>query len=225
MSKFLDNLHEFFAAGGPFMYLNIISSITAVAIIIERTISLFRYGVNVAPFMNQLVRLVRENQIDRAVKLCSAAPNAALARVLRAGLTRANRGEQEVATAMEETILEVTPLIQKRIQSLWSLANIATLMGLIGTITGLIRSFAALGRASPAQKAELLSKGISEAMNNTAFGLGIAVSCITAHLLLSNKAKGMIEDIELNAMRLENLLTRRTAGEMNPAEASAEQKS
>ncbi len=222
MSKFFDNLHEFFAAGGPFMYLNILSSIAATTIVAERTIALFRQGINVAPFMNQLVRLVRENQVDRAVKLCSAAPNAALAKVLRAGLTRANRGEAEVATAMEETILEVSPAITKRIQSLWSIANIATLMGLIGTITGLIRSFAALGRASPAQKAELLSKGISEAMNNTAFGLGIAVTCITAHLLLSNKAKAMIEEIELNAMRLENLLARRGSGDLNPAEAAPE---
>jgi biopolymer transport protein ExbB/TolQ len=143
---------------------------------------------------------------------------AALARVLRAGLSRANRGEQEVASALEEAILEVTPALQKRIASLWSVANIATLTGLIGTISGLIGSFKALGKANPAQKAEYLSKGISEAMNNTAFGLSIAVVCIIGHLLLTNRSRAMVEEIELSAMKLENLLARRAAGDVNPAE-------
>jgi biopolymer transport protein ExbB/TolQ len=177
-----------------------------------------RYSINGPPFMNQLVRLVREGQIDRAVKLCSAAPNAALAKVLRAGLTRANRGEQEVATAMEETIMEVIPLIQKRIGALWSVANIAVLVGLLGTVTGLIRSFGALAKASPAQKGELLSRGISEAMNNTAFGLGIAVVCIIGHMMLTLKSKAMVEEIELNSLRLENLLAQRAQGETSAIE-------
>jgi len=218
MGHALDAVKEFFVTGGPFMYVNLICSIIAFAIIAERSIALFRASVNGGPFMNQLVKQVREGQIDRAVKLCSAAPNAALARVLKAGLSRANRGEQEVASALEEAILEVTPSLQKRIGSLWSVANIATLVGLIGTISGLIGSFRALGKASPSQKAELLSKGISEAMNNTAFGLSIAVVCIIGHLLLTNRSKSMIEELELNSMKLENLLARRSAGDVNPAE-------
>ena len=120
---------------------------------------------------------------------------------------------------MEESILEVTPLLQKRIQSLWSLANIATLLGLIGTITGLIAAFRSLGAVAAEQKNLVLSKGISEAMNNTAFGLGIAVTCILAHLILTSKAKGMIEEVELNALKLENLLARRSAGETEPVSA------
>jgi biopolymer transport protein ExbB/TolQ len=214
MGSVLDHVSEFFKEGGPFMYVNLLSSSVALAIILERTISLvFRYGINGAPFMEQITKLVLTGNIDRAVKLCGAAPNAALARVVRAGLSRANRGEIEVARATEEAILEVTPMLQKRIQSLWSIANIATLLGLIGTITGLIAAFRSLGAVAAEQKNLVLSKGISEAMNNTAFGLAIAVTCIVAHLLLTSKAKGMIDEIELDALKLENLLARRTAGE------------
>ena len=218
MGGFLDTIKEFLATGGPFMYVNCFSSAVAFALIIERTIALFRASLPGSAFMGQLMKQVREGQIDRAKKLCAAAPRASLARVLQAGLSRANRGEQEVASALEEAILEETPLLQKRIAPLWSLANIATLLGLIGTISGLISSFKALGKAAPAQKAELLSKGISEAMNNTAFGLSIAVLCIVGHVLLTNRSKAMIEEMELSAMKLENLLARRAAGEINPAE-------
>jgi biopolymer transport protein ExbB/TolQ len=156
---------------------------------------------------------VLTGNVDRAVKLCGAAPNAPLAKVIRAGLTRANRGEIEVAKSIEEAILENNPHISARIQWLWSLANVATLFGLIGTIVGLIGTFKSLGNVPADQKQALLSKGISEAMNNTAFGLGIAVTCIIFHLFLTAYAKRMIETVELNAMKLENLLGRRNAGE------------
>lgn len=222
MGKTLDYLHHFLVDGGPFMYVNCFVLTIALATIFERTLRLFfRYGLNVGPFMNQVTRLVKEGQFDRAIKLCSAAPNAALARVLRAGLSRHNKGEVEVATAMEEAIMEVTPMINKRIAGLWSIANIATLLGLIGTIIGLIGSFASLGAANPQQRQELLSRGISEAMNNTAFGLTIAVTCIVGHLVLTNKSKQMIEEIELNSLKLENLITRhyQGGGEAAPDEA------
>lgn len=214
-------LAEFFKEGGPFMVVNLVTSAVAIAIIAERTIALaFKLNLNAGPFMEQIQKLVLSGNVDRAVKLCGAAPNASLSRVVRAGLTRANRGDQEVARALEESVLEVTPSITKRIQALWSLANVATLVGLIGTIIGLIGTFKSLEAASPEMKQVMLSRGISEAMNNTAFGLSIAVTCIVAHLMLSSKAKSMIEDIEYNALRLENLLSRRGAGETNPLESA-----
>ncbi len=217
----IHTLAEFFREGGPFMFVNVATSAVAIAIIIERILVLaFRLNLNAPPFMEQVQKLVLSGNVDRAVKLCGAAPNAALAKVVRAGLTRANRGEQEVARALEEAVLEVTPAISKRIASLWSLANIATLVGLIGTITGLIGTFKALGAASPELKQQMLTKGISEAMNNTAFGLTIAVVCIVAHLMLTSKSKQMIEEIEYNALRVENLLTRRGGGETSPLESA-----
>jgi biopolymer transport protein ExbB len=218
MGHALDTVKEFIVTGGPLMFLNVGILAIVVALIIERAISLYRMSIPSSAFMIQLVKQVKEGQIERAMKICVAVPNAALAVVLQAGLSRANRGEQEVAAALEEAILEQTPRLQKRIASLWSLANIATLVGLVGTISGLIGSFRALGKASPSQKAELLSRGISEAMNNTAFGLSIAILCIIAHLLLTNRSKAMIEEMELNAMRLENLLAQRASGEMSPTE-------
>jgi biopolymer transport protein ExbB len=211
---FLQGIKEFFESGGFFMGVNAVASVVALAIIVDRVIVLgFRLNIDAGRFMDQVQKLVMTNNVDRALKLCGAAPGAALSRVVRAGLSRANRGEQEVARALEESVLEVTPQINRRIASLWSLANIATLVGLIGTITGLIRTFRSLGAVSAEVKQNLLSKGISEAMNNTAFGLTIAVTCIVAHLMLTSKSKSMIEEIEYNALKLENLLSRRGAGE------------
>jgi biopolymer transport protein ExbB len=205
------SLAEFFNSGGLAMWFNLFgTSVLAIAIIVERLFVLaFRLNLNAPPFMEQIQKLVLSNNVDRAVKLCGAMPSAALSRVVRAGLTRAGRGEQEVSRALEEAVLEVTPFIGKRIAALWSLANVATLVGLIGTITGLIRTFRSLAAASPEMKSVMLSQGIAEAMNNTAFGLTIAVVCIVAHLLLSSKAKAMIEEVEYNALRLENMLNRR----------------
>jgi biopolymer transport protein ExbB/TolQ len=217
----LQTLAEFFKEGGPFMFVNVATSAVAVAIIIERVIVLaFRLNLNAPPFMAQVQKLVLGGNVEGATKLCADAPNAALSRVVKAGLLHSDRGEQEVARALEEAVLEVTPLVSKRIAPLWSLANVATLVGLIGTITGLIGTFKSLGAASPEMKQVMLSRGISEAMNNTAFGLTIAVVCIVAHLLLSSKAKAMVEEVEFNALRLENLISRSAAGDTRSYEAS-----
>jgi biopolymer transport protein ExbB len=209
-----DGLVRFFRDGGPFMFVNVFWFACAVAVIVERIITLlFRFNLNAVPFMEQVTRLVLSGNVDRAVQLCAAAPNAPLARVIRAGLARASKGELEVAKAVEEALLENTPPVQTRIPWLWSLANIATLIGLIGTIVGLIGTFRSLGNVPADQKQAMLSAGISEAMNNTAFGLTIAVVCIVAHLFLNAYAKRMVEAVELHALKLENLLSRRRAGE------------
>lgn len=210
----MDAIVGFFKTGGPFMFVNIFWLACAIAVILERIVTLmFRYNLNAGPFMEQVTKLVLTGNVDRAVKLCGAAPNAPLAKVIRAGLTRANRGEMEVSKAVEEAILEHNPHVTTRIGWLWSLANIATLVGLIGTIIGLIGTFKSLGNVPADQKQALLSAGISEAMNNTAFGLGIAVTCIIFHLFLTSYSRSMVETIELSALKLENLLARKSAGE------------
>jgi biopolymer transport protein ExbB len=128
--------------------------------------------------------------------------------VFRAGLTNINRGEEAVISAIEENMMDVEPTVEKRINSLWSLANIATLFGLLGTILGLIHTFSALDRVTdPGARQQALARGISEAMNNTALGLGIAVGCMVAHLLLSEWKKRILGDLELNVSKLQNLLT------------------
>ena len=199
--------------GGFFMVLNIFFLIIAIAVVIDRVIAVFfQLSVSGGQFMAQVEKLVMSENIDKAVKLCNALPKAALPRVLRAGLTRANRGVLEIGNAIEEETLAVTPQVMKRVPALWSIANVAVLVGLLGTVTGLIKAFQAVGLAAPEQKTQLLTNGISEAMYNTAFGLLIAVLCIVAHLLVGSQAKKIIEEIELHGLKLENLLARRALG-------------
>ncbi|NTX03631.1 MotA/TolQ/ExbB proton channel family protein [Myxococcus sp. CA051A] len=216
-----DSVIKFFKDGGPFMFVNLFWLACALAVALERIVTLvFRYNLNPAPFMEQISKLVRGGNLDRAVKVCGMAPTAPLAKVIRAGLVHANRGEIEVAKAVEEALIEHSPHVSKRIPWLWSLANIATLVGLVGTIFGLIGTFQALGDVPADQKQRLLSDGISKAMNNTAFALSIAVVCIIFHLFLTSYAKSMVESLELNALKLENLLSRR--GSVDPAATELE---
>ncbi|BDG08260.1 MotA/TolQ/ExbB proton channel family protein [Anaeromyxobacter paludicola] len=202
----IQHLADFFREGGPFMFVNLVASAVAVAVIVERFVALgFKLNVDAGPFVGKVVEDVRAGRVAAAEQFAAAAGKAPLAAVLRSGLAAHQRGE-DVAGALEEAVLDATPLVSKRISSLWSLANIATLLGLIGTITGLIGTFKSLGAASPEMKQLMLSRGISEAMNNTAFGLGIAVTCIVAHLMLTSKSKAMVEEIEASALKLENAL-------------------
>lgn len=208
----MDQLKDMIETGGFPFILNIVFLGISIAIIIDRLIALFfRYSQRGDRLMQEVEKLVQNDSLDRAVKVCNAAGGSALARVLRAGLTRANRGVLEIGNAIEEETMAVTPKIMRRVAALWSLANIAVLVGLFGTVRGLISAFRALGTAAPEQKQTLLTNGISEAMNNTAFGLMIAVICIVGHLVISGKAKRIVEDVELYSLKLENMLARRAA--------------
>ena len=197
---------KFLEDGGTLMYFNLLCSVIVIAMIIERLIFfLVKSSVNARAFLEQIRKLVLANNVDRAVKLCSAT-SAPVAQVAKAGLQRIHRGEIAVAQAIEESLVDVTPMIKKRIQILWSLANIATLIGLLGTVVGLIRAFGAIAAAKPEERSNMLAKGISEALNNTAMGLGIAVSCIIAHAILGGMSKRQASDLETFALKLENLL-------------------
>lgn len=193
--------------GWPF-FVNIFIAIIVLATIAERTIFLLtKFRVNSKELLAQVRKLVQAGNIDRAIKLCEAA-DVPLLRVFRAGLMQVNRGEDAVVVAIEEQVMDIEPQVNKRIGALWSLANIATLFGLLGTILGLIHTFAALDSvADPGVRQQRLARGISEAMNNTALGLGIAVTCMVAHLLINGQAKKILADLELTASKLTNLLT------------------
>ncbi len=196
--------------GGYFMYMILLTSIVGIGIIIERFIFLFfKYNINATAFMSQVQQLVMANNIDRAIKLCNAAPSAALARVVKAGLTRANKGEIQIQNAIEEATLEVLPGIQKRTGALQAVANIATLMGLLGTIVGMIRAFGALAHVSADKRQEALGANISLAMNTTAFGLIVAIPCIAGFIVLSGMTKKITDEIEQYSVKLENLLIAR----------------
>lgn len=196
--------------GGGWMYLILATSIVGIGIIIERFIFLFfKYNINASAFMAQIQKLVMTNNIDRAIKLCNAAPSAALARVVKAGLTRANKGEIQIQNAIEEATLEVLPNIQKRTGALQAVANIATLMGLLGTIVGMIKAFDSLASVSADKRQEALGANISLAMNTTAFGLIVAIPCIAFYIVLSGMTKKIIDEIDQYSVKLENLLIAR----------------
>jgi len=203
----MEKIWEFLRDGAPFSFINVVILASVLAIIAERFVYILtKYRVNSVEFMGQVRKLVQAGNIDRAIKLCEAAP-LPLLQVIKAGLTQVNRGEEAVIASMEERMSETIPDLEKRIGVLWSLANIATLIGLLGTISGLIKSFGAVAFAAPDQRSTILSAGISEAMYNTAMGLGIAVLCMFFHLFLHGMSKKIKADMERSVMKLENLLT------------------
>jgi biopolymer transport protein ExbB len=203
---------EAFKTSPIFLSLNLGVSAIVVGMIAERAIfQITKYRVNSKEFFAQIKKLVTAGNIDRAIKLCDAGDYPTL-QLVKAGLTHANKGPDEIDAAMSEKLGELKPAVEKRVGSLWSLANIATLIGLLGTVTGLIHTFGAVASPglSPADKSRLLASGISEAMWNTAFGLGIAVTCMIAHLILHQRSKNIQHDLDSTQERVFNLLTIQT---------------
>jgi len=213
----MSQLASFYTNGGMFMHPIAVCLIFGIGLMVERFIFLyFKYNINGAAFMAQIQKLVMANNIDRAIKLCNAAPSAALPKVVKAGLTRANKGELEINNAIEEASLEVIPKVQKRTNLLQAVANVATMLGLLGTIFGLIEAFKALDSATADQKSKLLAQYISIALNTTAFGLVAAIPCLVAHAILSAITKKIIDEIEEYTVKLQNLLFSRAKGQANP---------
>jgi len=202
-------LVEAFKHNPTFMVLNLGCCAVVMTLVIERfEFQLTRYRVNSKEFFAQVKKLVQAGNIDRAIKLCEASDYPVL-QLVKAGLTHANKGPDEIDAALSERLSELKPEAEKRVGALWSLANIATLIGLLGTVSGLIATFRAISGAglSSADKQRLLSNGIAEAMYNTALGLGIAVFCMICHILLHTRAKAIQHDLESTMERTFNLLT------------------
>lgn len=206
----MDDFAKFYDEGGVYMHFIALCAIVGAAIMVERFIFLFfRFNINGGQFFNQIQKLVMANNIDRAIKLCNAADKAALARVIKAGLTRANKSESDIAAAIEESILEVGPAATRRVATISAIANIATLLGLLGTIFGMIEAFEAVATAAPDQRATALAKGIGIAINTTGFGLLVAIPLLLSHTFISSLAKRISDEVDLYAVKLENLLAAR----------------
>lgn len=201
-----------FKENPTFLSMNLVVSAIVIALIIERAaFQLTKYRVNSKEFFAQIKKLVTAGNIDRAIKLCDAGDYPTL-QLVKAGLTHANKGPDEIDAAMSEKIGELKPNVEKRIGSLWSLANIATLIDLLGTVLGLIHTFGAVSAPglSAADRQRILANGIAEAMYNTAMGLGIAVMCMIAHLILHQRSKNIQHDLDATQERVFNLLTIQT---------------
>ena len=209
----MGEVQKFIEDGGPFMYVILLVSVVGLAISIERFFFLFfRFNINAEAFMTQVQKLVMANNIDRAIKLCNAAGNASLPKVVKAGLTRANKGEVEIANAIEEATLEVLPNLTKRTDALPQVAQTATYLGLLGTIFGMIAAFDAVAHAAPEKKSEMLASSISIAMNTTGLGLIVAIPIQVIFVILSGMTRKIIQEIDQYSVKLENLLVSRGKG-------------
>ncbi|CBW26247.1 putative motility membrane protein [Halobacteriovorax marinus SJ] len=203
--SFLQTLAIFMDEGGIFMWIILATWTFGIAIALERIKSLFSYDIDGNSLMNMIKKHVLNNDVEKAIQSCSNS-KAILPMVLKSGLKRANQEKDQIQDAVDSTILEVTPKVDKRMSYLGLVANVSTLIGLLGTIYGLIESFAAVANADPSSKAKLLALGISKAMNTTAFGLISAISIMVIHNILSNKSEKIIAEIEEYSLKLVDLL-------------------
>lgn len=201
----MNTIAEFMQSGGIFMWVILIIWAFGIAIAIERIFKLKKLDVDGSSFMNELQRYILSNDIQGAIRVCSGSI-AALPRVLKSGLKRANSKESQMQNAIDATALEVIPKVELRLNYLQLIANIATLFGLLGTIQGLIVSFSALETADPAQKAQVLAAGISKAMNTTFLGLLVAITIMMVHTFLQSKSDKIVNEIDEFSVKLLDLL-------------------
>jgi biopolymer transport protein ExbB/TolQ len=204
-----DTVVRFFQEGGAFMYPIAIVLVLGLAIAIERYIYLsIQKRRNRDAFDLGLLPILRKRDYPKALKFASDS-DAAISAIMGAGLSRLlNQGSrEEVEFAMEEGLMETLPRLEKRTQYLSTLANVATLLGLLGTIIGLIAAFTAVANADPAEKASLLSQSISVAMNTTAFGLITAIPLLLIHAVLQTKTNEIVDSFEMAGVKLLNLIS------------------
>jgi biopolymer transport protein ExbB/TolQ len=206
---FFDVLAKNFQLGGPFMYAIAFLLIFALAIGFERAYALFlKFYVDGTALMATIQKQLHGGQIKEAIKICNYHRATALGRVLAAGLSVADQGEAELQSAIDEATLDVLPEIQKRTVYLQMIANVATLLGLLGTIVGLISAFAGLTEIDPAARQDALGQGISIALNTTAFGLMVAIPAMIFHSVLTARTLRIVDDIDRCSVKLVNSILR-----------------
>ncbi len=209
-------------AGTP-GYIIMIMAAFALAIIVERAkVLYFDFSINSHKFMDNVKALVVKDNIEDAVTYCLKNDKKPLAHVVKAVLERSDRDDESIHQGMDIAMAEVIPKLGKRLGYLAMVANVATLVGLLGTIQGLIFSFDAISSADPSQKSEMLSKGISLAMNTTALGLSVAIPVMIIYAFLHARQGKLLEDIAEHSSKVVDLLTTRQYQQaMNSAPVNA----
>ncbi len=204
----LSVIPRFFQDGGIFMYPIAAVLAIGIAIGIERWIYLSRVKLGSLRFWNQVVPMLSSGKLKEAAALTSRS-NTAIGTIMNYGLARITsaRRRDDVEKAMEESLMEVMPRLEKRTHYIGTFANIATLLGLLGTIMGLIAAFSAVATANSAEKATLLSASISVAMNCTAFGLIVAITLVLVHAFLQTKTTELVDSLEMASVKFLNLVT------------------
>jgi biopolymer transport protein ExbB/TolQ len=199
--------------GFVFMWALLAMALIGILLIIERGINLMRKS-NFRPevFMQEIINSITGGNIKAALKTCEASKNMALPKIIKSGLLEADNGMERIQNALDEETLTQLPKLEANVGYLGTIGNVATLLGLMGTIYGLIVSFAAVGKPGieAAKKSELLAQGISAAMNTTLTGLAIAIPCLLVYAIYSHKIQKIADEVEEFSIRLINLLTQRT---------------
>lgn len=160
-------------------------------------------------FFERIQVMIMKDRISDAIAVCEQYRAKPIARVVREGLKRANQTEQLIEHGLQIAVTEANERIQARTTYLGTIANVATLFGLLGTIIGLVQSFEAVGAASAQQRSAMLAAGISTAMNATILGLGVAIPCMIAYSFLMNRTSKLISQVDQSAVRTLDLLQQR----------------
>ena len=207
---FFYSIVGFFATGGVFMYPILLVFAFGVAIAVERYITL-----SIVTNKNQVVwkkvqPLLTNGEFDEAREMTSK-DEATISQVLNMGLSLqgAVRRREDIEIAMEESMMDIVPRLERRTPYVALASSIATLLGLLGTIMGLIQAFTAVANANPAEKADLLSASISVAMNTTAFGLMVAIPLLVVHAILTSKTGDIVDSLEMATVKALNVFSRR----------------
>jgi biopolymer transport protein ExbB len=202
----MDVLIQHFNEGGLFMYPILIVGLVTAAIVGERAYVLFFKALNRKDeFTREMRKLILSGNFVKAVKLANT-ENSPLSRIVKAGLLQIRRSDEVIQSTMDEAALLEVPHLERRTGYLAMLSNVATLMGLLGTIVGLIHSFGAVAKADAATKSTLLAAGISEAMNCTAFGLIVAIPALLAYAMLQSRTQKCVDEINEGSVRIVNLI-------------------
>jgi len=206
---FLDKIVGFFVEGGFWMYPILLVGAIGIAIALERFVKLTMVERANKKMWDQLHPLLVEGDFETAREMTATDESkSTVSRLLEVGLERQGtvRRREDIEIAMEEGMMEIIPQLEKRISYIALYANLATLLGLLGTIIGLIAAFNAVANANPAEKADLLSASISVAMNTTAFGLMAAIPLLIVHSFLNSKAGSIVDSLEMVSVKTLNVI-------------------
>ena len=203
---FFSKVADFFRKGGPAMWAILIFLATGLTIFMERFIFLFGIAaIKPEALMARVAELIRKGSIEGAIAT-TAGENAPLAKIIEAALRNYRGTERDIQNAVDEMALAELPRLNARTGYLAMLANVSTMVGLLGTIFGLIAAFAAVAAADPEQKSIMLANGISQAMNTTAFGLISAIPLLIAHSFLTAKTDRLVDDIDRYSVMVMNMM-------------------
>jgi biopolymer transport protein ExbB/TolQ len=213
---------NFFRDGGFFLYPLALILVIGVSISIERFVYLTRETSKNRALWDEITPMLQSGNFKAALGVAQSS-DAQVATVMKYGIARIGtaRRREDIEKAMEESLLEIVPRLEKRTHYLAAMANVGLLIGLLGTIVGLIGAFSAVATANPAEKANLLAAAISVAMNNTASGLFVAITLLLTHMYLEAKTTSLIDSLEIAVVKFLNSITERQGETVAAAPAAA----